>query len=679
MQYLIPLFLSQVALSRAFFVQTHLSHLGKHGISTPHHAIDSKLCYKTVNTTDPVTKSNPPLFQNIDFDDYAEFLDKKDRRLALQQCSTFDALDPIDVERLVHIMKRIPVEPGHKVLTQGDKADDGVFFVASGTFECYDEPTGSVKATLHQYDVFGELALLLNQKRALSVRASSPAASVWNIGAKDFVQVVSGNTKMAAVEALDNQETYADFLEQRSRLKILRSCPIMKNLADSDTNAVLRVMKKVEVSEGEVIIEQGSDGDSMYFVVDGEFECFQQDNGKVLKVCGKGDYFGELALFFQTPRKLSVKATKPSTVLELSREDFFNAVEETSIDREALEVLRNAYHTQGYVNLDELYQLLVVKSRPAKKPVSFHSTFSIFSAGVFVSAFLPFFSPGLDERGIPMIFRVADHIDPAASLQMQVACWLFGVSGLLGLFRFPPNAPPSRKLIFEAAVSTNLFLAAYGSSSLNGQAADGWWFDAFTIPGTIALFALGFLMNFSALRILDDAIAGQSRGRDTISGADTPAMAIPVYSALCALVLLAFAPILPVLTSDAASYEESVTNIFIENGIDGILVAVASCATGLGAFGSLLSTLQFEKKITPVVGNVLVLILLVVMNFDQVVFTFNSLTRPEVYAPNLDVMNDYFYAQSTQAHLFGLVGVILSGVVLNALRKRFANQEADII
>ena len=471
---------------------------------------------------------------------------------------------------------------------------------------------------------------------------------------------------------LNGQEAYADFLEQRSRLKALRSCPIMRNLADSDTNAVLQVMKKLDLSEDALIIEQGSDGDSMYFVVDGAFECFQQETGKVLKVCEKGDFFGELALFFQTPRRLSVKATKPSTVLELCRDDFFNAVEETSIDEEALEILRNAYQTQGTVNLDEIYQLLVVKSRPAKKPVSFHSTFSIFSAAVFVTAFLPFFNPGLDDRGLPTIFRVVDHISPASTLQMQVACWMFAISGVLGLFRFPPNTPMSRKLVFESAVTADLFQAAYASSSLNGQAESGWWFDAFSTPGTASLVLSGLLMCISALRLLDDAIAGQSRGRNTISGADTPLVAIITYSVVCFLVLFALAPMLPVLTSDSASYEASLTNVFIENGIDGFLVAVTSCAAGFAALSSLVSTLQFEKKITPSMGNIIVLMLLVVMSFDFAVCTFNLLVHPEVLGPNLAETNSFFFAQFSKAHFFEVTAACIVGVVLNALRKQAA-------
>ena len=183
---LLFLLLSHVDQSSAFYVKTILGKASKRGIYL----------------TDPVNfSSSSNAFRVVDHEDYAEFMDVKDRRRALQQCSSFDALAPLDLERLVHVMKRVPVPSGHKVVTQGEAADDGVFFVASGTFECYDEPTGSVKATLHQYDVFGELALLLNQKRALSVRASSPDASVWNIDGKDFVKVVSGQTKVAAVDA----------------------------------------------------------------------------------------------------------------------------------------------------------------------------------------------------------------------------------------------------------------------------------------------------------------------------------------------------------------------------------------------------------------------------------------------------------------------------------------------
>lgn len=52
-------------------------------------------------------------------------------------------------------------------------------------------------------------------------------------------------------------------------------------------------------NEGEVIIRQGEAGNFMYEILDGQVEVFQEKNGQEVRlaVLGKGDFFGEMAIF----------------------------------------------------------------------------------------------------------------------------------------------------------------------------------------------------------------------------------------------------------------------------------------------------------------------------------------------------------------------------------------------
>jgi putative ABC transport system ATP-binding protein len=74
----------------------------------------------------------------------------------------------------------------------------------------------------------------------------------------------------------------------------------------------------VEVKAGEVLFEQSTMGELIYFVTDGEFELVHElaDGGEELvKVAGPGDYFGEIGVLFHLPRAATARARTDATVI----------------------------------------------------------------------------------------------------------------------------------------------------------------------------------------------------------------------------------------------------------------------------------------------------------------------------------------------------------------------------
>ncbi len=81
----------------------------------------------------------------------------------------------------------------------------------------------------------------------------------------------------------------------------------------------------VELKRGEVLFEQGTMGDSIYLVVEGEIEMVRvmsSGDEEVLKVAGPGDYFGELGPLFALPRTATAKAKTPATVTSYTVQGF---------------------------------------------------------------------------------------------------------------------------------------------------------------------------------------------------------------------------------------------------------------------------------------------------------------------------------------------------------------------
>ncbi len=69
---------------------------------------------------------------------------------------------------------------------------------------------------------------------------------------------------------------------------------------------------------GEVIFEEGSTGDLMFVILEGEIEILksaQAGSAKVLSTLGKGEFFGEMALIDDSPRSASAVAKTDSKLL----------------------------------------------------------------------------------------------------------------------------------------------------------------------------------------------------------------------------------------------------------------------------------------------------------------------------------------------------------------------------
>jgi cAMP-dependent protein kinase regulator len=121
--------------------------------------------------------------------------------------------------------------------------------------------------------------------------------------------------------------------DQNERLKACLSRSFMFSALDgAEFNIIIGAMSEVNVGPGEKIINRGDDGDSLYVIEAGSFDCSIKDPEteaeKVVKTCKGGDVFGELALLYNCPRAATVTSTEASVVWSLDRETFNHIVKE---------------------------------------------------------------------------------------------------------------------------------------------------------------------------------------------------------------------------------------------------------------------------------------------------------------------------------------------------------------
>ena len=105
-------------------------------------------------------------------------------------------------------------------------------------------------------------------------------------------------------------------------------------LEAKDISIVIGAMEEKAFSSGDVVIQQGDEGDCLYIVDSGELDCFKILPGtskeKFLKTYVAGEAFGELALLYNCPRAATIKAKTSCILWSLDRDTFNNIVKESA-------------------------------------------------------------------------------------------------------------------------------------------------------------------------------------------------------------------------------------------------------------------------------------------------------------------------------------------------------------
>mmetsp|Transcript_6163 Transcript_6163/g.9043 ORF Transcript_6163/g.9043 Transcript_6163/m.9043 type:complete len:548 (+) Transcript_6163:17-1660(+) len=475
-------------------------------------------------------------------------------------------------------------------------------------------------------------------------------------------------------ENFDEQKEalYRQVLEDQTKREIVQNCSVFSKLTPDDLDRVSRKLQKKTISKGTKVISQGDEGHEIYFVAEGEFE-FRLDGKPLAGKCGEGQFFGELAVFFQKNRAVDVVATQSSSVWVLSRADFLDAAQESSVDREAFKALMKSYRLNKKpsavsiaknLDLKDVWDLVVLKSRPKKKPVSFHSSACIFALGIFSTALLPLFSPGLDVNGLPRIWNVSGHNSLTTLRQMQIASWMMTLTGAMGLPRIPRSAPQSRRLLFWSAVKVNLFLSIYVSSNLTGLPVA--FLDAFSFPGNALVVTSGLLNWVGTLSLLDDSIAGPMKGRHTIALTGSRWSSVFFYLAMSIIAMFFLPLIMPVVVSDLASYNRVAT--YIREGAEGSQLSLFVLIQAMSWISSFFTTLLFEKKLRPKTANSLAGIVVLGLLFDPMLIALAGLFSPSSIVGGEDMLL-YFRAITKRCAINRVGFSMIFLTVVNAARK----------
>ncbi|MEW6031026.1 MAG: cyclic nucleotide-binding domain-containing protein [Chloroflexota bacterium] len=109
-----------------------------------------------------------------------------------------------------------------------------------------------------------------------------------------------------------------------NRAAFFQKIHLFHDLTEDDLTRMAEIVDEKTYEAGEVIIEQGSRGESFYLIHSGRVKVTRRtDKGEVeLAVLVRNDYFGEEEILSNRPRTASITAISPTRVFILTREDF---------------------------------------------------------------------------------------------------------------------------------------------------------------------------------------------------------------------------------------------------------------------------------------------------------------------------------------------------------------------
>lgn len=117
------------------------------------------------------------------------------------------------------------------------------------------------------------------------------------------------------------------FQNHAAKVAALRKIPFLSSVNDDDLNRLAMNVTEREVKAGDVLIEQGQAGSSLFMLLGGKAGVAR--GGEQVATCGPGEFVGELSLLLGEPCNATVMALEDCRLLVLERRPF-NALLESA-------------------------------------------------------------------------------------------------------------------------------------------------------------------------------------------------------------------------------------------------------------------------------------------------------------------------------------------------------------
>jgi cAMP-dependent protein kinase regulator len=230
----------------------------------------------------------------------------------------FSELNEQELQSLLSHIQSQTFPEGSLVCREGE-GGDSLFVISRGEVSITKQmPEGREVCVrnLRDGDFFGEFGFFIDQKRHATVRAITEC-EILEISRNALNKMIEIHPRL--------NEVLQNLFRERILDNFLALSPIFSSLASSERGEFMKRFHLREIPEGTTLFKGGDPPASLYMVRSGEVEIFTQNrHGKkvLLALLESGNFFGEIGPLFGKPRTANARTTRPTELMEMTKEDF---------------------------------------------------------------------------------------------------------------------------------------------------------------------------------------------------------------------------------------------------------------------------------------------------------------------------------------------------------------------
>jgi hypothetical protein len=211
-----------------------------------------------------------------------------------------------------------------------------------------DEATSALDAQTER-EILATLAIVARARTTISItHRLSVAATADRIVVLERGRVVEEGTHRDLVRAgglyqrLYEEQTGHVVAGEPPRMTnetgLLRAIPLLAGLADDALALLSGQLTRARYEPGVDVVREGERGERFFIVAEGRLDVVvgQAGHEQRVNVLEEGDYFGEMALLTEEPRRATVRTTAPTELYGLDRAHFTALLDREPWVREAV-------------------------------------------------------------------------------------------------------------------------------------------------------------------------------------------------------------------------------------------------------------------------------------------------------------------------------------------------------
>jgi cAMP-dependent protein kinase regulator len=226
----------------------------------------------------------------------------------------------LEEKELQSLLERVQVKTFSKedFICREGEAGDSLMIVVHGEVEVRKKTIKDKEVrmrNLREGEFFGEFGFFTDQRRHATVKALTEC-EILEIPQNEIHGLIQAYPRVKDV--LNN------LFRQRVLDTFFVLSPLFSPLSPKDREEVLKRFHPQKVPENTFVFREGDPSTSLYLVKSGEVEIIAQDrHGKkvTFATVRSGNFFGETGPLLHRPRMAHAKTTRPTELLELTKED----------------------------------------------------------------------------------------------------------------------------------------------------------------------------------------------------------------------------------------------------------------------------------------------------------------------------------------------------------------------